>query len=69
MQPVNEPFIQFRCASCGFEEAIPKSVVDFFDILDGGDPTFPPRFECQKCDGGLMQPLQYTNHDGITYIS
>jgi len=62
----NEQLIQFRCTACGFEELIPKSVVDFFDVMDGGDPTFPPRFDCQNCDG-KVQPVHYIGHDGIVY--
>lgn len=58
--------ILFRCISCGFEENIPKDVIDFFDIMDGGDPLVPPMFNCQKCSG-LMEPLYYVNHDGIIY--
>ena len=67
IEPGNEQFIRFRCAACGFEELIPKSVVDFFDVMDGGDPTFPPRFDCQNCVGGKVQPVHYVGHDGIVY--
>lgn len=35
--------ILFRCTKCNFEEYIPKEVVDFFDIMDGGDPSFQPK--------------------------
>jgi len=63
----SDPLILFRCASCNFEESIPQSVVDFFDIMDGGDSSVPPRFDCQACSDGLMHPVLYTNHDGITY--
>lgn len=58
--------IKFKCTQCGFEEDIPKGVVDYFDIMDGGDPLVPPRFDCQHCDG-LMEPVHYINHDGIVY--
>jgi hypothetical protein len=59
--------ILFRCTTCSFEEHIPKEVVDFFDIMDGGDPSVPPRFDCQACASGKMQPVHYVNHDGIVY--
>jgi hypothetical protein len=59
--------VLFRCTTCGFEELIPKNVVDYFDVMDGGDPTFPPRFDCQGCAEGKMQPVHYVNHDGIVY--
>jgi hypothetical protein len=58
--------ILFRCTGCNFEELIPKDVVDFFDIMDGGDASIPPRFDCQFCCG-KMQPVHYVNHDGIIY--
>jgi hypothetical protein len=58
--------ILFKCTACTFEEYIPKDVVDFFDLTDGGDPLVPPRFNCQKCSG-FMEPVYYVNHDGIVY--
>lgn len=58
--------VRFKCPKCGFEENIPKDVVDYFDIMDGGDPLVPPRFDCQSCDG-KMEPVYYVNHDGIVY--
>jgi len=58
--------VLFRCITCNFEEYIPKEVVDFFDLMDGGDPSVPPRFDCQSCSG-KMQPVHYVNHDGIVY--
>jgi len=62
----NSEAILFRCVKCKSEEWIPKDVVDFFDIMDTGDPTVPPRFDCQSCSG-KMEPVQYINHDGIEY--
>ena len=59
--------ILFRCTTCNSEERIPKDVVDYFDIMDGGDPAFPPRFDCQACSTGKVQPVYYVNHDGIVY--
>ncbi len=67
MPKPNDSPILFRCTTCNFEEFIPKEVVDFFDIMDGGDPTFPPRFDCSCCSAGKMQPVYYVNHDGIAY--
>jgi len=63
----NDQSVLFRCLKCKFEELIPKDVVDYFDIMDGGDPTVPPRFDCQSCNTGKMQPVHYINHDGIVY--
>jgi len=58
--------VLYRCPKCKSEERIPKEVVDFFDIMDTGDPTVPPRFDCQNCSGKML-PVYYINHDGIEY--
>ncbi|EOD01894.1 hypothetical protein [Caldisalinibacter kiritimatiensis] len=58
--------VRFRCLECGIEEDIPRSVVKQFDILDNGDISVPPRFDCEVC-GGLMEPIEYTSVHGITY--
>ena len=63
----NNFMVLFRCTKCNFEEQIPKEVVDYFDVMDGGDPSVPPRFDCQKCSSGKIQPVHYVNHDGIVY--
>ena len=62
----NSESILYRCPKCNSEEWIPKEVVDFFDIMDTGDPTVPPRFDCQVCSGKML-PVHYINHDGIEY--
>lgn len=67
MKKINDSHILFRCTACNFEELIPKEVADYFDIMDGGDHLFPPRFDCQACISGKMQPVYYVNHDGIIY--
>jgi len=60
--------LKFICINCGFEEKIPKSVVDEMDMCDlNGDLRFPPRFSCDSCPTGTMYPLYYKNHIGITY--
>ena len=66
MAKTKSSLVQFRCTPCHFEESIPKEVVDYFDIMDGGDPSVPPRFDCQACHG-LMLPVHYVNHDGVVY--
>ena len=50
------------------KEDIPKEVVDYFDLTDLGDPSVPPRFDCQRCDG-KMEPTYYVNHEGFIYKS
>ena len=64
-----QPTVLFKCNNCNAEERIPKDVVDYFDIMDGGDPSVPPRFDCQSCNHGKIQPVHYVNHDGIVYKS
>jgi hypothetical protein len=41
--------INYHCLACHEEEEIPYDVVRDFDIMDGGDPTVPPKFSCEKC--------------------
>ena len=63
---VEDKEVPFRCLECGIVEDIPKEAVDYFHEMDGGDKNVPPRFQCEKC-GGIMEPIQYTTDDGITY--
>ncbi|SHJ81210.1 hypothetical protein, partial [Desulfofundulus thermosubterraneus] len=49
--------ITYRCLQCNVEEEIPEEVVQYFDLVDPGDPTMPPRFACEKC-GGEMHPKE-----------
>lgn len=65
---VNNSYILYKCPSCSSTENIPKDVVDFFDLMDDGDPSVPPRFACQKCSS-QMNPVYYVNHMGIVYRS
>lgn len=58
--------IRFVCLQCKVEEDIPSGVVNYFDIMDGGDPTVPPRFSCEVC-GGEMVPINYKGLHGIEY--
>lgn len=64
----NDNFVLFKCSACHFEENIPKEVVDFFDVMDDGDSSVPPKFACQKCSAE-MTPVYYVNHQGIVYHS
>lgn len=40
--------VKFKCLSCSKIEEIPRDVVEYFDEMDGGDPSVPPRFDCQN---------------------
>lgn len=57
---------EFICTNCHTHEYIPTSVVLDFDILDPGDPLYPPTFYCEKCNG-LMKPKFFIGYSGITY--
>ena len=48
--------VSYRCCQCNTHEDIPADVVNFFDVMDPGDPSVPPRFRCEKC-GGEMLPV------------
>lgn len=58
--------IRYRCLKCGIEEEIPRGVVETFDIMDDGDISVPPRFDCEECDG-QMEPVEYFGVHGINY--
>jgi len=61
--------VLFRCTACNFEEFIPKDIVDYFDIMDGGDPTFPPALIASavqaKCSPFIMSIMTalFTNYN------
>lgn len=61
-------FVLFKCSKCNSEENIPKNVVDFFDVMDEGDSSVPPKFSCQKCSAEML-PVHYVNHQGFAYSS
>ena len=58
--------IRFVCLQCEIEEDIPQKVLRYFDIMDGGDSSVPPRFSCKAC-GGEMRPANYKGVHGQTY--
>ena len=58
--------VLFRCEGCGFEEEIPRSVVEEFDYMDGGDLSVPPRFKCKKYPE-QMEAVYYKSVHGIIY--
>ncbi|GAB2494988.1 hypothetical protein GCM10008929_17080 [Alkalibacterium psychrotolerans] len=45
---------------------IPTEVVEHFDFLDDGDPSEPPRFNCEECHGEMI-PEYFVSHTGIVY--
>jgi hypothetical protein len=51
---------------CHEEEKISYEVVREMDLMDGGDPTTPPRFQCEKCNG-VMIPEYYKGISGTEY--
>lgn len=58
--------VRYVCLQCNIEEDIPEKVVKYFDIMDDGDPTVPPRFSCKTC-GGEMRPVSYDGVHGQKY--
>ena len=52
---ITEPTVTYRCLQCNIQEEIPAEVIQYFDLIDPGDPNVPPRFTCEKC-GGEMRP-------------
>ena len=51
---------------CHENEEIPLYIVKSLDRMDGGDPTVPPQFACEKC-GEAMYPEQYKGVHGYEY--
>lgn len=47
-RPKNTEFI---CTKCKTHEFIPTDIVLQMDMLDPGDPIYPPMFNCEKCNG------------------
>jgi hypothetical protein len=59
-------FVNYHCLMCHEEEKISYEVVREMDLMDGGDPTTPPRFQCEKCNG-VMIPEYYKGISGTEY--
>lgn len=51
---------------CHEEEKILYDIVREMDLLDGGDPSTPPRFQCEQCNGEMV-PEYYKGISGIEY--
>ena len=58
---------EFICTNCKMHELIPTDIVLQLDMDDPGDPTYPPTFYCEKCNG-LMKPKYFVGYTGIEYI-
>lgn len=59
-------FTEFICTKCKCHENIPTDIVLQMDMLDPGDPSYPPMFNCEKCNG-LMHPVHFIGYSGIEY--
>jgi uncharacterized Zn finger protein len=46
----------YQCDQCGAPEEIPAEILEFFDVVDPGDPEAPATFRCQRCPG-IMYPV------------
>jgi len=51
---------------CHEEESLPYRIVKEIDHMDGGDPTIPPRVQCEKCSR-VMVPEYYKGISGTEY--
>lgn len=58
--------VTFICLHCGTKEEIPKDIVRQLDAMDDGDPTVPPQFGCEECQG-IMTPEYYKGVHGYEY--
>ena len=47
----------------GFEEMIPREMLEQFDFIDGGDLSLPPRFSCENCSEQMESVLYKSVHD------
>ena len=59
-------FTEFICTQCKTHENIPTHIVLEMDMMDPGDISYPPMFDCAKCNG-LMRPKYYLGYTGIIY--
>ena len=59
-------YTEFICTNCKCHEKIPTKIVLQMDMMDPGDPIYPPMFNCEKC-GGLMKPVYFIGYTGIEY--
>lgn len=57
-------YTEFICTRCKCHEKIPTNIVLQMDIMDPGDPSYPPMFDCEKC-GGLMKPVYFVGYSGV----
>ena len=59
-------YTKFICTRCKCHEKIPTKIVLQMDMMDPGDPSYPPMFDCEKC-GALMKPVYFVGYTGIEY--
>ena len=64
----NKKEIEFICPKCKTIESIPTDIVEFLDRSDqiGVDTSYPPRFDCEKCNGKMV-PIYYVGVNGTIY--
>lgn len=59
-------YTEFICTQCKCHEKIPTKIVLQMDMMDPGDSSYPPMFDCEKCLG-LMKPVYFVGYTGIVY--
>ena len=64
----NKKEIEFICPKYKTIEYIPNDIVEFLDRSDqiGVDTSYPPRFDCEKCNGKMV-PVYYVGANGTIY--
>lgn len=48
----------YQCELCNVQEEIPVDVLEFFDVVDPGEPGAPATFQCERCPG-IMYPVSW----------
>ncbi len=48
--------VEYKCIDCGYEEKIPISALEIFQVLDD-DSLGNPTFKCTKC-GGVLETAE-----------
>lgn len=56
---------RYQCEQCGTHEEIPTEILEFFDVVDPGDPAAPATFRCQCCPG-IMYPAWWFRAERAT---
>jgi hypothetical protein len=56
--PEDQHSCLYQCELCGTQERIPNDILEYFDVIDPGDPESPATFRCERCPG-IMYPVSW----------